>query len=157
MKKSKLLLFAVMISFFAFTKCNKEENQNNYLNGVPQDKYYDAEIFSEQTAIYGLWQLIRMHGGIAGQDIEPTYNFLQLKPHGIYGIVDNENLTEYGKVLIIEDNDGNLDISLQAEGSNENQHYKNFLVLQPTIDSLELHSHDFDGISHFFKRVQTDE
>lgn len=50
--------------------------------------------------MYGKWELYDVSGGFSGSGYEPDYDYLEFKSFGIYGIVRNDSLFEYGKIVL---------------------------------------------------------
>lgn len=108
----RALLFILCISVgFACSKKEKETSASN--NNL---KYYDSEIFSESnTSIYGRWQLDSVLGGFSGQGHATHFEYLEISPYGVYQLLRNDSIKEYGKVEIkIQQNDTLL-IELQRD------------------------------------------
>jgi len=89
MKRSIITLLFILCS------CSKEENVTSYLDSFATNKYFEQEVFSSSyLEFYGLWKALGSWGGWSGYS-EPTFDYLEIKPFGIYGIVKNDILVEY--------------------------------------------------------------
>ena len=81
---------------------------NNLLSNIDSIstyKYYSSEIFNSQNnIIYGQWHLKEISGGLHGSGYEPNFNYLEVKNIGIYGLIRNDSLLEYGKISIDQQN-----------------------------------------------------
>jgi hypothetical protein len=92
MKKSFLILLLVLSS------CSEEDNVVSFLDSFATNKYFNDEVFSgDYQDFYGLWKVSEAYGGWSGF-FEPDFDFLEIKPFGIYGFVRNDTLYEYGKI-----------------------------------------------------------
>ena len=69
------------------------------LSNVSKLKYYPSEIFPQSFLnLYGKWKFTGTSGGTISL---PTYDYLEIKSFGIYGIVKSNLLVEYGRIEII--------------------------------------------------------
>jgi hypothetical protein len=93
MRKSILILLLILSS------CSKEDNRvTSYLDSFATDIYFNEEVFTgNYQDFYGLWKVFEASGGWSGF-FEPDFDFLEIKPFGIYGFVRNDTLYEYGKI-----------------------------------------------------------
>lgn len=94
-----ILKAAIGIIIFGLFSCEKDDNSKSYLDSLISSKYYSKEIMpTYYQSIYGKWKLFKVSGGLAGVGYEPDYEYLEIKNIGIYGLVKNEILFEYGKI-----------------------------------------------------------
>lgn len=96
-------IFKVIILFvyFVFASCEKEDNDvtKSYLDSFDKEKYYSIEIIpNDYQSVYSKWKLFKVSGGFSGMGYEPDYDYLEIKSIGIYGLVRNDSLFEYGKI-----------------------------------------------------------
>ena len=83
------------------------------IDSMSTDNYYSIEIFSSQNSkIYGKWNLKEISGGIHGNGYEPNFDYLEARNIGIYGLIRNDSLLEFGKISIDEQNVESLLIKL---------------------------------------------
>ena len=91
----------ILIFLFSIAGCEETDNRpaKSYLDSVNSEKYYTSEIipYSFQK-IYDTWKLVDISGGIHGGGYEPDFDFLEIKRIGIYGLIRNDSLFEYGKI-----------------------------------------------------------
>lgn len=81
--------------------CNSSNEVYSKLENIGTENYYNKEILSDQLfTFYGKWKLKEVTGGFTGLGHEPHFDYLLMKPFGIYGIIKNDILVEYGKVII---------------------------------------------------------
>jgi hypothetical protein len=72
------------------------------LSKVSKLKYYPSEVFPQSFLnLYGNWKYINTTGGLAGAILPPSFDVLEIKSFGIYGIVKNNLLVEYGRIDIV--------------------------------------------------------
>lgn len=104
MKTIKLCLWVFLIVSIA--SCVKDHIKTDYtalLNNIPEQKYYTSDTLTqEQQFIYGTWKIIGTSGGFAGSGFTPGFEYLVTKPNGIYGLVANDSLLLYGKILLVK-------------------------------------------------------
>ncbi|MDH4089256.1 MAG: hypothetical protein OEV74_06090 [Cyclobacteriaceae bacterium] len=94
-------IIKVMILSVLFGPMGCEENNNLklYLNDIDRTEYYDEEILPvKYQHIYGKWKLAEISGGISGTGRALDFDFLEMKSIGIYGLIRNGILFEYGKI-----------------------------------------------------------
>lgn len=126
------------------------------VDSISADKFYSSEIFSDQNLkIYGQWHLKKIFVGFVGKDFEPIFDYLKIRPIGIYGKIRNDSLLEYGKIGIDKQIVDTLFISLIPD-KNSATFYRNFKqqVIFYKNDSLSLHDHLIDGGIYYFKRTK---
>lgn len=102
-----ILLVLVLMWFFLFS-CKKEPSfeivdKSSFIDSIAMNRYYSSEIqFLSEDGLYKTWKLIRVTGGIMGGEHLLPFDYLVMKPHGIYGVILNDTLTEYGKIFVGE-------------------------------------------------------
>jgi hypothetical protein len=96
--KSKIFLFIGLV-WLAVAGCKNTENEELYLDSFDTKKYYTQEVFPDSLLpLYGKWKLYKVSGGFCGCGHDPEYDYLELKSFGIYGIIRNDTLLEFGKL-----------------------------------------------------------
>ena len=81
-----------------FAACKKEEFKSTYLDSLSSDKYFNNEVLTgDSQNLYGLWKAYSVFGGWSGYS-KPDFDYMEIKPYGIYGIIKNDSLLEYGKI-----------------------------------------------------------
>jgi hypothetical protein len=122
----------IWILLFGLLSCERDDQIKYYLDSITTDKYYSDEIVpANYQMIYGKWKLFKVSGGFAGDGYAPDYDYLELKSFGIYGLVKNDSLFEYGKIEL-DTLDYNTRKSLQIKFIPD--FYKG---LNPRMDQLE--------------------
>ena len=97
-----LLKLLLMLSFLSFLRCEENKDKNSHLAEIDRSHYYDKEIIpAAYNQIYGKWKLKEISGGFSGKGYEPDFDFLEIKSIGIYGLVRNNVLFEYGKIELV--------------------------------------------------------
>ena len=87
------------------------------IDSIETNLYYsDTIINSDFSAIYGKWFLQQLEGGY-GDSYEPAYDFLEIKKNGIYGIVKDFELIEYGRITAGKTFRNSLEIQLIPNNS----------------------------------------
>ena len=152
MKKSCLILLLILLS------CTKEDNKvYSYLDSFPANKYFDTEVLTGNYQVfYGLWKAIGAYSGWGGS-FKPNFDFLEIKPSGIYGFVRNDTLIEYGKITPNTDiipNFPGLPVILDPEYdlNNDSKVRYNMYFELVRKDTLGVYDGYYDGVSILFAR-----
>lgn len=125
---------------------------------VKQNQYYTNEIFATQNLkVYGTWQLLYTTGGLAGSTTKPTSDFhLEFLPFGIYGIINDNQVTEIGKIGIIKQESSLIVINFTPDDDAKT----NYSFIQKSInfmgnDTLVLCDYNMsDGYNNYYKRIK---
>jgi hypothetical protein len=93
--------FLVLVVLFVVIACAENNGVTLHLNEIDQAAFHTEEIIpAKYNALYGKWKLVSISGGFSGMGIEPNFDYLEIKKYGIYGLVRDNELFEYGKVEI---------------------------------------------------------
>jgi hypothetical protein len=152
------LLFITLISIFCLAGCEKE-SVVFYLDAIDKNKYYREEIIHlEQQNFYGNWRLFGISGGYFGWSDELDFDFLEVKPIGIYGLIRGDSIFEYGRIELDTFDANNshiLQIKIHPE---KNSHYFFPPECQFSIsihaDSLDMYPPYPDSYYYYFKRIK---
>ncbi len=153
MKQIHLLLLSLLFTI----GCKHQNDLPSLRNSLPKDHYYPAEIFNGDNAkIYGKWKFLYKQGGFGGWFLDPTFDFLEIVPFGIYGIIDNDAIQLTGKIQIDQQNQNGTLIELIPDNShNANPDYlfmpKSVWLWGP--DTLILFDLCADCYADVFKRI----
>lgn len=91
------------------------EDTEMLIDTIPDNKYYDNTLFKgTDTLIYGKWMLIKKYG-----DWKPDYDYFEAKEIGIYGVIKNDSIKEYGVITIHDHPENNLLIRLELDENSE--------------------------------------
>ncbi len=94
-------IYLILVSLLVITSCKHQNEIPSLRYAVDPKTYYPGEIVnSGNTKIYGQWQFLYKQGGFGGWIIDPTYDYLEIIPFGIYGIIDNDAIQVIGKIQI---------------------------------------------------------
>jgi len=101
-KMKTFYIFPIVI-FLALLSCKVETVTTpsvlSAFDSIPKDKYYSSELFNKDTLfIYNRWDLFKTSGGITMNGCYPDYNYIKIKPYGIFGIFRNDSLLSSGKI-----------------------------------------------------------
>lgn len=160
----KILYFLLTGSLIIFTHCKDDDPQivksifPKVFDDIPKTKYYPIEVFKDaDSLIYGKWKFIRATGGIHGGGYQPDFDYLLVKPFGIFGIMRNDTLLSPGKLILYPKIGNNpqyieleTDVLIEKLGINlgfDNQRYIKFIN-----DSLLLEAECCDRYSEIFAR-----
>lgn len=129
--------------------------QEWFLHEIETDRYYGEEIFDlNNLRIYGTWKLYAVSGGIHGGGHELNFDYLEVKKYGIYGYIKDDNILEYGRILIDEQTDESLLVRLQPDAQSgqfmtDNEKYVQFYG----NDTLYLASPCCDRFVYHYSRI----
>lgn len=151
-----------LLFLFAASGCLKDEiwmDDSTLLDSISPQKYYPSEILnSNHVAINGMWKVIGTSGGIAGQGYKADFNYLLIKPNGIFGIVRNDSLITMGKILIKNQSDDELFVDLISDTDPDLVKVE---IVEDSEKYIELHSDTLylnapccDRFNTHFKRVK---
>jgi len=69
---------------------------------LPTEYYYSSEVFDySYLDIYGFWNCYQVSSGWTGLGYDPDLYF-EIKPYGIWGIIENDTLQDFGKIEILD-------------------------------------------------------
>ncbi len=89
-----------IIIILLLTSCTKEEVKSKYLNSFSRNKYFDHEVLTgDSQNLYGIWKAYSVFGGWSGYS-KPDFDYMEIKPYGIYGLIRNDTVFEYGKISL---------------------------------------------------------
>jgi hypothetical protein len=150
----------VVFCFAGLLSCAETNDIQMHLKSVDDSAYYEEEIVPDAHAyIYGKWKLVSISGGFTGGGYEPDFDFLEIKSIGIYGLVRNDTLFEYGKIEVDTfdvNRDDVLQIRLIPESYTGASGYwgpaEKYVVLDKEILILESPCCDF--YNHHFKKAE---
>lgn len=155
----KALLKSITWILFALFSCEQEDDIKFHLDSINSNIYYSEEVIPlEYQNIYGKWKLYEVSGGFSGIGHEPDFDYMEIKSRGIYGLIKNDTLFEYGKIE--RDSFGNnndfLQVKLIPDYHRESNPYmtppEKYLDLK-AVDSLNLISPCCDMYNYHFKRI----
>ena len=97
----KWLYVSPLACIILIISCRKENDTVKNFGSLPTDAYYPSEILDPQyTSAYGSWKVYGTSGGFGGWGYTQDFDKLLMKPNGIFGIVRNDSLLTYGKIVI---------------------------------------------------------
>lgn len=145
----------ILLSMFYLIACNKIDNNSEYIdiwNNIPTDKYYSDDIMPQKfTDCYGFWSVTGTSGGFHGNGYPKDFDELLLKKNGIFGIVRNDSLIAYGKMLLQSEINGELLCKFEFEDPininlyHDNEAYiqldgsNNLTLFAPCCDRYNIH------------------
>ena len=93
--KNLFLLFAVT---FLMLTCKKDQQEPvSPWDSISTQKYYDTDLFTD-LPIYGKWEVINTSGGKTGAGYAQDFDYLLMKPNGIFGLLKDNDLIVSGKI-----------------------------------------------------------
>jgi hypothetical protein len=93
-----ILCWAVLLGMAG---CEEKNFTALHLDQVGQSEFHDQEVLpSNYHHLYGRWKLVSISGGFSGSGFTPDFDFLEIKGFGIYGLVRNDTLFEYGRIEV---------------------------------------------------------
>lgn len=132
----KVLKVIVLFSFFILQANGCHEDLVADVT-LEKSAYYSSEIFLDQyLSIYGKWKIERITGGLSGSGLDPDFDYLFIEKIGIYKIVADKTVTEYGKIVIGKQTETELQIAFlsnEVTGETPPQNYNTLLYKTVTL------------------------
>ncbi len=158
MRTFKLILI-LFIFVGGINSCEKDTiEMHPNLHKMETTKYFDTEIFAEHDLkIYGTWKLFAVSGGFSGGGHNLNFEYIEIKEYGIYGLVRNDSLLEYGKIspALQTANDIILKVDFEKdEKSNSFFTDREKYIEFDGNDTLNLNSPCCDRYNYHFERVK---
>jgi hypothetical protein len=157
-----IILSNLLLGSLSFS-CEKEDDPgvDSFLQSIDTTEFYDQEFLHEDYQyIYGIWRLFGISGGFSGSGYDPDFDYLEIKPFGIYGLMANENLFEYGKIELVPQLFGipmAIIVRFAAEQyTGENPYFStpfHIRMADQPLDTLNMNTTWPDGYSYHFKRI----
>lgn len=148
------LIFTKSDTTVHYPCCQENLNINLIIDSLNCNRYYSTEVFNTQNLlIYGKWILTGISGGLHGSGYEADFDYFEVKSIGIYGLIRNDSILEFGKIEIDEQTNENLLINLIPDTNSDiflfdSEKYVYF----SNIDSLELRAPCCDRFNYHFIR-----
>jgi len=147
-----------MCSLLLMLACEKSVVEVSINDVVKQNQYYGNEIFAPQNLkVYGKWQLLYTSGVIGGSIIRPASDVhLQFIPFGIYGKINDNKVTEIGKIIISKQDNSATVIDFFPD----DKYKTDYFLIQKSIyfmgnDTLILSDYRMgDGYENYYKRIK---
>jgi hypothetical protein len=102
--KTKLKFLAMgllVILIYSCRKDNLDKTDFKVVDSIPTNRYYSSDIMPDNNKeIYGNWKAIGTSGGIAGGGFKVDFGYLILKANGIFGVIRNDSLIAFGKMVL---------------------------------------------------------
>lgn len=98
-----LLITIACCCNYIFAGSTVRDNEKTYrsINEIPKNHYFNADYMpAEYKICYGNWKAVRTWGGFDGSGFTLDFDHLVLKPNGIFGILQNDSLIAYGKMVL---------------------------------------------------------
>ena len=152
MKKILVLIFLLSL----LQSCKKSKDEISVLDYISKTKYYQTEIFNQRNQIlYGKWHFIYYAGSIAGGTFEPTYDYLEIVRFGIFGIIKNDSIKIFGRLLVNKQDSTETQISFLPETIC----LSDYQLIQREVsfqgnDTLVLWDGMIDGYFYYYKRIR---
>ncbi len=153
MKNTFLL---IVLIFIGFGCGNKGPEPVSEWDSIQANTYYDTDIL-ENIPIYGKWEVIGTSGGKTGMGYEQDFDFLLMKPNGIFGLLKNNDLITSGKISLLPTADSNLipPISFSPEKKLDIQIlFDSIKLVKLVSDTLYLNSPCCDRYNTQLKKVE---
>jgi len=119
MNKAIRNLGLIALLLFTCTECDKESsavNPQGLLDSVPANQYYSSEILNTKNlALYGTWKPVKTSGGIGGTGYKIDFDYLIIKPYGVFGLVRADSLATYGSIAIFKQTDTEFSIDFVSD------------------------------------------
>lgn len=130
-----------------------------YLDAMSATTYYPNDILNaSHSGIYGKWKVYATSGGFAGNGYTADFEYLVLKPNGIFGVLRHDSLMAFGKISINTQTGTELYVDFEADARSYNtqinllQDPEKYIERQGT-DSLHLNAPCCDRYDTHLKRM----
>lgn len=90
-----LILICIVISILSCN--NKHPEPISDWDAISPKTYYEIDIFTD-LPIYGKWEVISTSGGKTGDGYTQDFDYLLMKPNGIFGLLKDDELIVSGKI-----------------------------------------------------------
>jgi hypothetical protein len=118
--KTIFKLLGTTLTILIMNSCNKDKSDKidfKDMDAIPIDKYYSSDNMPDlYKQAYGNWIVIGTSGGFSGGGYKKDFGYLLLKQNGIFGIIRNDSLIAYGKMILTQ-NKGYLLCKFNSEKS----------------------------------------
>lgn len=155
---NKLALLLSILLYLVIISCEKNEDPiiaNNNNDSTFDTTYYDSEIFPEDyLKIYGNWKLYNISGGFTGQGHEAIFEYLKVEKYGVYSLLRNDSVFEYGKIQIeAPESEENFVIRLIVDQNSDSIFFDAIKIIEfYGNDSLFLNAPCCDRFNYHFVR-----
>ena len=103
---------------------------------------------------YGKWHYLYSTASGPGIDVKPGYEYLEIVKFGIYGLINNNNTKEIGKIILSKQDNIETIIQLFPDAEYRTDYQMIQKVLQfKGSDTLILVDKNIGGFGEFYKRV----
>lgn len=148
-----VIVFCTMSLFASCTKDQLGNPQNETFQQLDPKLYFQEDPFESRMEIYGRWKFITSYGGFMGNGYPLDFDYLLLKPNGLFGIQRNDSLISYGYLDKKTDTPGKLIVNFKSHDGDWK--YINLLgsdekTIELTGDSLLLRSPCCDMYDELF-------
>ena len=158
---TKILKLIFLTVLFGIWSCEKTTEIEDHLISIDSQEYYSKEIIpTKYQLIYGTWKLYDISGGFSGLGQEPDYDYLMVKSIGVYGLIRNNELFEYGRIELdtVDDNTDNLLkiklVPIYHTASEPHMYPPEQYVNFQGRDTLNLLSPCCDLYNHHYERIK---
>lgn len=101
----KGIVLIAVLAITGISSCKKEtvDINTSFVDTVSVHRYYANDVVSSiHSGLYNKWKLTHVTGGFAGGEHDLIFDYLIFKQNGIYCIVDNDSVKEFGKINVKE-------------------------------------------------------
>ena len=152
------IFFLIITILGVLSSCDKDKSIDYHSSFKELEKtgYYNSEIIPEDyLKIYGKWKLSSTSGGFSGLGCDLFFDYLEIKEYGIYGLVKDDTLLEYGKITIeLSDENERLRINFEEDENSESIFIDKVKYVLLGNDLLTLNAPCCDRIDFHFQRVK---
>jgi hypothetical protein len=149
---------AIIASLVLISACG--DSVQTTATEIASNKYYESEIIPDKYSdFYGKWKATSMSGGLTGSVLKPDFDFLLIRQFGIYEIIQNEQVVEYGKIELsnFDPKSPLLQVQFLAYSTKTSEYpasWSHKYVELKGVDKLNLVSSCCDGFNHQFERAK---
>lgn len=162
MMSSLQKITAALVLGLSLAACKKNQTEVYdpvYLDELAADTYYPNDILNaNHNGAYGKWKVYATSGGFTGGGYTADFEYLVLKPNGIFGLLRHDSLMAFGKISINNQTATELYVDFEADAQSHHtaihllQDPEKYIVRQGT-DSLHLNAPCCDRFDTHLKRM----
>lgn len=96
-----------IVCLYNHTYAGKTDKDNKKIftsiNEIFKNYYFNTDFMpAEYKICYGNWKAVSTSGGFDGSGFTLDFDHLALKPNGIFGVLQNDTLIAYGKMVLVK-------------------------------------------------------
>lgn len=111
-----LVLSCIILGTFSCDKDRFARDLLLLLDHLPSDFHLNSDPFPEQhQGLYGVWAINSISNLYSSTDPDSQFNYLLLKPNGIFGLVADNEIVASGQLRILDEIEGRIIVEFILE------------------------------------------